>query len=787
LIALNRVICCRIWHFDLAFSALKLMCSYYCTVLPRVIKWVVVVEAMTSYGTVGDTPDDDTGGMAEPLLLRAQHRCITLLGWSFDVFCVLISVTDVIADILVAYQFFTDGHRLWGWLVLGCLINSNLVYSVLVVAAGIRGQAGPIRYLNLPTWFRKLPFVLLLLIVFPFAQLAPSVGYIVTTALFRRVEGEPNSGDDVAANLPFDATNEVEREVQATARHNAASVSRLVMALQRQIYTHGLLFAETIVESIPQSVVQLMAITFLGTPTTTQVVSLALSVLSVISKGYSVSVSCDMWIVVSKFFMVSFDVCSMFYIFATILSEERLRERQLFGWTEVSTLTYVWVIKVLVGAAVTLVVTAVGMIAILINGPPTLKESFIGLCSGVLAQFPALVVQEGSKFSYLIAALTRVEPQVGSFAKSNLALSFLRTEGGGSGSDHKLHLLMEFMSAQQLSRKSDHYVLARSGMIAVHGRDAYRFLCEFERRGHGDIDAGVSSCFASSGEMQTYIDEYKSLSSSTRYAYVTITPIEVAIARLLAANVIPRHELRMRLDRVFRPGSKDAVVSSLFKGLTKHELEYAVHLALILRDAASRDYLRGVPWNSFGDDDDVSERTAIADDVLSTVWLWRAVVAHKVADNRRGPWTRLFDRVMFSLIFVWWSISFLLSLISAAYPFIDAARRFHNLTLLQAVFFYGASGSLAVVVLTVPLWVTYVRLLPILYIVQEYIREVVEMRTAIGRFYLPSCGQILLHHCPKHLLPRDIVRHTLTPMMAANDVTLRELKRDSCAKYRAYF
>ncbi len=43
-------------------------------------------------------------------LLACQHSCITVMGWAFDIISLALSLTDVIADVLVAIQFWQDGH-----------------------------------------------------------------------------------------------------------------------------------------------------------------------------------------------------------------------------------------------------------------------------------------------------------------------------------------------------------------------------------------------------------------------------------------------------------------------------------------------------------------------------------------------------------------------------------------------------------------------------------------------------------------------------------------------------
>ena len=298
-----------------------------------------------------------------------SDRALSLLGWGFDLFTVAISVTDVVADLLVAVQFLEEGHSLWGWLVLGFFFNSTVVYALILTGTMMNRSNSEFQVEGthiLPGWMLSGPKAKRFLLVLPLAQLAPSGMYVLQTfvmpCLRARAAGRHGGGNTPAAgSLPTPSASSMTRNgvgdaFAAVDRGEAAEVAdtflmmgRLRAALEKQVVTHGMLLAETLVESVPQSIVQLLAMTFLGTPSVVQSVSLALSLLSVVTKAYFVSLSCDFKMFVFKFATVAFDVMSMFYIFATVLSSSRSSDVALFGGSlRVSYLAYAWVVKLVV-------------------------------------------------------------------------------------------------------------------------------------------------------------------------------------------------------------------------------------------------------------------------------------------------------------------------------------------------------------------------------------------------------------------------------------------------------
>jgi hypothetical protein len=103
-------------------------------------------------------------------------------------------------------------------------------------------------------------------------------------------------------------------------------VHRLQKSMQKHVKANVGFYVETVVEAIPQAVIQLIAVTALGQATTLQLLSMCLSLFSIVSKAYIVSVSFDLRAMLFKASLVAFDVFSMFYLFATVLAMDETVE-----------------------------------------------------------------------------------------------------------------------------------------------------------------------------------------------------------------------------------------------------------------------------------------------------------------------------------------------------------------------------------------------------------------------------------------------------------------------------
>jgi hypothetical protein len=97
--------------------------------------------------------------------------------------------------------------------------------------------------------------------------------------------------------------------------------SRIRQKISRDLSTHWLFLVETIVESVPQCVLQLLAVSQMGTAMTPiQMASLLLSFCSIASKAHFISYSPTLSMYVFKVGLVIHDVASMILLCSSMLA-----------------------------------------------------------------------------------------------------------------------------------------------------------------------------------------------------------------------------------------------------------------------------------------------------------------------------------------------------------------------------------------------------------------------------------------------------------------------------------
>ena len=374
------------------------------------------------------------------LRFRKLGHALSVFGWSFDVFVCIVTMLDILSDILVGVQMYSDGHFAWAWIVFACFVNSNIFYTGLIVQVGIKDGDW---YGDdvLPQWFRGLPTSVLFVLLFPFAQLFPVLHWAMQTFF---VKFHTIQEVDATPQISITAATRVAREEARAVERSAFVMGRLAIAAARQARTHAMFIAETVVEAVPQSIIQLLAITMIGNPSTLQIVSMVLSLTSIISKCYCVSLSCDVKVFVAKMLIISHDVLSIFYVICSVLSsDDPHRSKELFPDTAIwlSPLGYAWMMKELALTAFfvtcgvgTLLFLGVGHLA----GVPSLrlnrKEVLDGLLlciAFILGFIPGMLLLETAKLSLILAILKPYEPEdMDGLSHVVVLFSFLKHRSG---------------------------------------------------------------------------------------------------------------------------------------------------------------------------------------------------------------------------------------------------------------------------------------------------------------------------------------------------------------------
>ena len=377
-------------------------------------------------GAEGD--DEERNGRGKcpfPLLDVA----LTLFGFCYDVFSVSLAVACMVVDVVVGVQLYQGGHTVWAWCVLGvffdaCAINAFLFATILQDSMWDSWATRSLRNMSRPLVF------ILLLQVSPF--LVPIHWFAATYLLEHNRKAPP------VVNLSSAATTRVAREEAAAVERSAFVIGRLGAALTKQESNYILLNAHALAEALPQFVVQLLAVSILGSPSSLQVASIVMSLVAVLSKVSFFCFSCSVEVFAVKLLFLCHDAFSLAYVVTTLLSrDDPTRTSELpFLHVMVSVLGYMWFVKEFLFVCTILLFSVgflVGLVAahfLRIRGWEiswqNLKEGFFIACFFVIAFVPGLLVLEGFKLSYLIFLLLNIEPAQRGQTHLVTLFSFLR-------------------------------------------------------------------------------------------------------------------------------------------------------------------------------------------------------------------------------------------------------------------------------------------------------------------------------------------------------------------------
>ena len=392
-----------------------------------------------------DKGDDEAARMAVPIAGReaaSPHlRCHQVrsaaawatctFGWLFDLFTVVVSLSDVVSDVVVAVQFYQAGQRHWFALVLASLVLASLAYTTFFLVGTAPGRMINLadrRFNTVQGWLVRVGVVLM---VFAFSQFLPVINWFVTPKQPDETASDADAADAAGRDGPWRVKchSAVGREAVSDAMASAQLMGRLQASLQHYMKAHGMFLIETVVEAIPQIVIQLLAVTFLGHATTAQVVSMSLSLLSIVSKAHVVAHSFDLRVFVFRLALPIFDLFSFFYLCATILEPGSGQDVVFPGTSHrVSYLTAVWMVKsavmysyALLAALAFFVMRVMSRVRRCADCTRSQSLEDVGwLLLGAIMLLPSLIVLESVKLSWLSVKLMLNHPHY----QSSCALLF---------------------------------------------------------------------------------------------------------------------------------------------------------------------------------------------------------------------------------------------------------------------------------------------------------------------------------------------------------------------------
>lgn len=270
----------------------------------------------------------------------------------FDIGTVVVSITDVLTDVTVILSYHSRGFMTFFWLSSGVLFISSLVFSIMFVGIFLQDRCNLFQNLKddykLSKTTNLLLHFLVAAVLSPFGQTFPVIIWAAETFYPHQHRANAAAGavtlEDGRLELKKPLSDaEIEDMIE---RHglmgDAAAELRernlkmrweqgdqLREYLKKQMLKHAPFVGEAITESVPQSLIQLVALIVIGQMVAGEddadgsvdwlsVLSIILSIVSIISKSYIVSISMVRSIFTFKMLAITYDTIALFYIFSSL-------------------------------------------------------------------------------------------------------------------------------------------------------------------------------------------------------------------------------------------------------------------------------------------------------------------------------------------------------------------------------------------------------------------------------------------------------------------------------------
>lgn len=216
------------------------------------------------------------------------------------------SSTDIVTDVLVLYEFWQLGYMTYFWISLAIFAAAQTSYAFLFTASYASQKSVSHR-------------IIVFFVVLPLSQLVPIFCWLEALQL--------PTVTRVVNRLGLRSSEEPEDEV------SAADADSVWSMLQSKYRSHAGFLAEAFVEAVPQAVLQTVFVTQTGLSSALTVVSVALSVCTIASKGYMVSYALDWPTFLFNFACVAADTFGLFCTTAFLASRFDTSDSLVLLWT----------------------------------------------------------------------------------------------------------------------------------------------------------------------------------------------------------------------------------------------------------------------------------------------------------------------------------------------------------------------------------------------------------------------------------------------------------------------
>lgn len=303
----------------------------------------------------------------------------------FDFFTFVVFTADVTLDILITLQFYELQRMSFFWISIALFFCSQVAYSALFVMVFAGGKTRRVH-------------VGVFLCIFPLAQFVP---YILFAHSFHW-----HWMDELIRKLRLDLL---------PVNHFDPEKDPLKQFVQAKIQQHGGFMAEALVEALPQSILQVVALVITDDVTSLLAISsIVMSMVSLASRGMILSYSLDLWTRIFNIWGFVLDVFSLFttvlWLFFTVQGQELVPVFPGLWEQPVSIVSAWWIYKESVLVSLWFCV-GVGLFSYIAYS--IWETDFSGLCVifvlGLVMFVPAMVVLEGSRFWLLAIFLSGSE------------------------------------------------------------------------------------------------------------------------------------------------------------------------------------------------------------------------------------------------------------------------------------------------------------------------------------------------------------------------------------------
>ena len=237
--------------------------------------------------------------LSQIIAFDAIINCVsTTLTKSYDLITILISIADVTTDIWVIYNFKIAKRTTFFTISLIIMILAQLSYAIAFM------WRFRVEEKDLTTYTRERKILCLFISILPFTPLMSFVFYICSEF--------PNNFLMKFLRDNFDVNDSLSDELEDGINPNQA---KIIVWVKKKLTKHMGFILEAMIEALPQSIIQLIAIVYYQDTQIINVISICISLLSVSTKAMVFSTAIDFRVFIFNWLSL---VCDFFGIFAVV-------------------------------------------------------------------------------------------------------------------------------------------------------------------------------------------------------------------------------------------------------------------------------------------------------------------------------------------------------------------------------------------------------------------------------------------------------------------------------------